>query len=643
MKKILAKVLCLILIVCVAVSTLIACSESSWKGTVTLKDGGEVKENGGFIAETDKYLYFINGLETSTADNTMGTPLKGALLVANKSNLSQTEVVVPKLMVASDYRSGFFIDGGYVYYATPSVQKNSEGIVAKDELSFMRTKLDGSGKTDNFFTYDGSNAIGTEYRIVKGENGGVFIYYYDVDNASIICYNTSTKQSTTVIKQSDTVNGDSLKEHFFLDSEGSDGVVGYYTTTVYTDTYDAEAASKPNYSRKEALYNRVYIIKAGSTKGSLLVDGENLETTKIDDTKYSISLIKDGYIFFTKTKAGVTETYAIAQSDAKTDENWTIKKDVEPKITKIVNTEHVVNTTLFYSLDKVYVLGETKVFKTTLIENDDTLREPIALKEGINKLLFVDKNKSGELNLYFYAAEGHIARMALDENGAAKKDEKIIFVSEDTAETAWYDVEIKDIGETRYLFYCDNSATGKSYIKHVKIDTEKISEKDIDGDDTKEFFYVDTSEIAVLGKMTDVDRASVFDETVKLQAEYSPENGITADDEKDKDFKKVLDDLKKEYNKLSPSVKEKVATATKNTLNYIEKAFEVAKKYAQLNGIEEIDSAAEEQALKAKYLKIKAYMEEFKSSAIRDGVDSFISVNLKANYTKAVKLFETQD
>ncbi len=635
MKKILAKVFCLILIICVAVSTLIACSESSWKGTVTLKDAGEVKENGGFIAETDKYLYFINGLETSTADNTMGTPLKGALFVAKKDNLAQTEVVVPKLMVATDYGSGFFIDGGYVYYATPSVEKNSEGQIAKDELSFMRTKLDGSGKTDNFFTYAGSNAIDTEYRIVKGENGVVYIYYYDIDNTAIICYNTSTKKSTTVIKQSNTVNGDSLKEHFFLDSEGSDGVVGYYTTTVYTDTYNAEAASKPNYSRKEALYNRVYIIKAGSTEGARLVDGDNDKTTKIDDTKYSISLIKDGYIFFTTTNAGVVETYAIAQSDAKTGDNWTPKKDEEPKITKIVNTEHVVNTTLFVSLKEVYVLGETKVFKTTLTENDKISRKPISIKEGINKLLFVEEGF-----IYFYNAEGQIAKFLI--NQTEPGDDKIIFVSEDSAETAWYDVELKTINGKRYLFYCDNSATGKSYIKYVDL-SATVLDKDVDGDGINEFFYLDTNKIAVLGKMTDADRASVFDEKVKVQAEYSPSQGITADEEKDKDFKKVIDDLKKEYNELSASVKEKVSTATKNTIEYIDKAFEVAKKYAQLNGIEEIDSAAEEQALKAEYLKIKSYMIDFKNSANREGVDAFISENLKANYTKAVKLFETQD
>ena len=630
MKKILAKVFCLILIICVAVSTLIACSKSSWKGTVTLTDAGEVKENGGFIAETDEYLYFINGLETSTADNTMGAPLKGALLVANKDNLSQTEVVVPKLFVSTDYNSGFFIDGGYVYYATPSVEKNSEGQIAKDELSFMRTKLDGSGKTDNFFTCAGSNAIDTEYRIVKGEDGVVYIYYYDADNTAIICYNTSTKKSTTVIKQSNTVNGDSLKEHFFLDSEGSDGVVGYYTTTVYTDTYNAEAASKPNYSRKEALYNRVYIIKAGSTEGALLVDGDNVE--KKDEVMYSISLIKDGYIFFTKTNSGIMETYAIAQSDAKIDTNWTSSE----KITKIVNTEYVVSTTLFESLEEVYVLGETKVFKTTLIKNDETLRTPIAVKEGINKLLFIDEKGY----MYFYNAEGQIAKFLINQTETG--DEKIIFVSEDTAETAWYDVELKDIGETRYLFYCDNSVTGKSYIKYVDLNAP-VSDRDIDGDGKKEFFFLDTDKIGVLGKMTDTDRASVFDEKVKLQAEYSPSNGITADEEKDGNFKKILDDLKKEYSELSAPVKEKVTTATKNTLEFIDKAFEVAKKYAQLNGIEEIDSAEEEQALKAKYLEIKAYMVDFKNSANREGVDAFISDNLKANYTKAVKLFETQE
>ena len=633
MKKFLAKLICLMLLISASVLGLVACSESSWEGKVTLKNSGAVIENGGFIAETENYLYFINGIESSTADNTMGTPLKGALLVADKNDLSKTEVVVPKLMVASNYASGVFIDNGYAYYATPSTEKNSEGEVANDELSFARTKLDGSGKTDNFFTLDFSSAISTEYRFVKGENGVVYLYYYDTENTAIICYNTSAKTSTTVIKQSKKANGNSLDKHIFIKAQDMTDVVAYYTTTVYTDTYNEEAASKPNYTRAEAIYNRVYVIKAGSTTGELLVDGDGNSSTQIDDVKYSLSLIKDGYVFFKTTNSGRTDNYAISVNDAKESANWTDSS----KITKIYNAAYVDSSTLIVSLSEIYVLGDTKVYQTTFLAKDDLTKRPIALKEDINKLLFMEDNF-----MYFYNTEGHIAKF--DVNAVTGADDTIILVSEDTASTGWYDVEVKEIGGKKYLFYCDTSVTGKSYIKCVDLSANVI-EKDTDGDDVNDLFYLDTEKIIVLGKMTDKDCAAVFESKVETQATFSPANGIGFNAEDDEAFYDIIMELKDEYNALSSSVKNLITIKTKNTIDYIERAFEWAEEYKKLDGIALVGSAeeAEELGIKLIYDEMKDTMNAFKDSEYRDGVDVFISDNLKANWTKAVKLFEGEE
>jgi len=635
MKKFLTKMICLVMLVCVASLGLVACSESSWKGSVTLKNSGAVIENGGFIAETENYLYFINGIESSTAKNEMGKPLKGALLVADKNDLTKTEVVVPKLFVASDYNAGVFINGGYVYYATPSVEKNSQGKTANDELTFMRTKLDGSGKTDEFFTIDTDNAIATEYRIVEGQNGGVFIYYYDEDNTAIVCYNTATKSSTTVIKQSDKADGDSLNKHVFLSSQVADGVVAYYTTTVYLDTYNSESASKPNYIRDEALYNRVYVIKAGSTAGELVADGDGDPNTKLDDVKYAISSVKGGYVFFTKANSGRTKTFALSLENAKESANWSDQS----KITEIANTSYIIASTLVVSLDEVYVESDTKIYKTTLIEKDDKIKTPIALKEDINKMLFIE---DGEM--YFYSAEGHVAKFALDTGDEINDEKKIILVSEDTAATGWYNVEVKEISGKKYLFYCDNSVTGKSYVKYVDLSADVI-EKDTDDDDENDLFYLDTEKIEVFGKMTNSDSAAVFDSKVEVQATYSPSEGIGANAEDDQAFYDEIMKLKAEYEDFSPAVKDKVATKTKNTLKFIEKAFSIVEEYKKLEGIADVGNAteAEEQGFKLIYDEMKKSMQKFKNSDERDAVDVFISDNLKSNWTKATLLFEGEE
>ena len=43
--------------------------------------------NGGFVVEKGEYVYFINGVETYTSDNTYGTPEKGALMRIKRATL----------------------------------------------------------------------------------------------------------------------------------------------------------------------------------------------------------------------------------------------------------------------------------------------------------------------------------------------------------------------------------------------------------------------------------------------------------------------------------------------------------------------------------------------------------------------------
>ena len=144
MKKILIKILSCALCICLLGSVLSGCKDNKWTAT-SLKDWGNTKDivNGGFIAETQNYFYYLNGVANSSADNTYGKPVKGTLMVAKK-DLSQTEIAVPKLFAASDFDAGIYIFGDYVYYGTPSTDKNSSGNIAKSEMMFRCAKLDGS-------------------------------------------------------------------------------------------------------------------------------------------------------------------------------------------------------------------------------------------------------------------------------------------------------------------------------------------------------------------------------------------------------------------------------------------------------------------------------------------------------------------
>ena len=115
----------------------------AWKGTTFTNYGAVIANtNGGFVAETDNYVYFINGLGASSSDNTFGKPIKGALVAADKNDLSNSQVVIPELMVSSDYDAGVYLfeesDGVYAYYGTPNREKNSSGDIAYSEMCFTK-------------------------------------------------------------------------------------------------------------------------------------------------------------------------------------------------------------------------------------------------------------------------------------------------------------------------------------------------------------------------------------------------------------------------------------------------------------------------------------------------------------------------
>lgn len=618
MKKILTKLICTALVLCMACSSLIACSSSSWSGSVTLKNAGALKEVGGFIAETENYVYFINGKAESTDDNTLGTPLKGALCVASKADLSKVEVVVPKLFVASDSGAGLFLDGNYVYYGSPSTEKNSEGVIANDQLTFAKTKLDGSGETQEFFTISG---ISTEYRIVKGDKG-VCIYYYDAENSAIMCYNTKDAKAYEVIKTDAKQKDYSLDKYKFLDADGSNGIIALLTVTIYQKDYDEEAAKNPTYSRLTENYNEIYAIKAGESKITKIASGKN-EADPTNNLKFEIKLVNDDYLFYSQTSAtNVTTTKAVALSEISS-----LDKAVEIK-----NADYVADTNVIAGLDEVYVLGETKLYKTTLTAKDNAIKLPIALKEKISSLLY----KNGDY-LYMYNSSNQLCRMNV--NSDSQDFGKQVRISQDTVMVTWFDPEIKTIGEKDYIFYCDNSAQGQSYIKYTDLSGEvKVQESE---DETAEdVLYID-GEAKLLGTMTVKDSALIITTKINKIKDTLPEGGLTGTDE-DAEFKAQLKAVKDEYKAIANSeVKNAVDQTAVALLDQYDKALDIVDLYKKLDGIQDCHSQTEADAeFKNIYTQNKTAFETFKNGEDRDVIDALISNNVKSLYTMAYKFFE---
>jgi hypothetical protein len=221
--------------------------------------------NGGFAVEKGDYIYYINGKEDYAEKNAYGEVTKGALMRIKKSDLTagnydKADVVVPMMFSAQNYNSGIYIYGDYVYYATPTSDKNMKGEVTNSWIDFKRAKLDGSETMKDYYFRLSDNAA--KYRFVA-EGDTVYCLYEE--DGMLKSYNTSSKKSTVLVKGATYV----------YDNKDLTNPNVYYTMGVTTNA-DSDTPTTET-------YNQVYCVNAAATasvdakKASYTVNGKTYD------------------------------------------------------------------------------------------------------------------------------------------------------------------------------------------------------------------------------------------------------------------------------------------------------------------------------------------------------------------------------
>ena len=263
---------------------------------------GEVSSNGGFVVQKGSYVYFINGTETHTTDNTYGKVEMGALVRVKAEDLSNPEIVIPSLFVAGDKTSGFYIFDDEVYYATPSTAKNKAGEVENSKLAFTKTSLD--GKTSKIIITVDDNT--TQYRYVES-NGEVYLVLKTVnEDSETVIKVISTKNNEVVAETKVEEDGETKHQKIeavnFNDGESFNAI--YYTVTAF----DKEIG-------KDEAFNELWRINLDGTKEMLLngknfgVSGAKISFVKETDENLFLSLT---YVDTSVTT--VTNYYGIAKA-----------------------------------------------------------------------------------------------------------------------------------------------------------------------------------------------------------------------------------------------------------------------------------------------------------------------------------------
>ena len=186
---------------------------------------------GGFVASTNDYVYFINGVESYTTTYKTGKVTKGALMRVKKDKLAADdaayETVVSKLIVSDDKTAGFYINGEYVYYAVPSTENNKKGETKNDQLLFFRTKLDASETSSKIADKDFAHDATFRF-IASGDNVYLAVYstnlyVYDAIAGKEV-FNT---ESTTYADKKEEAKRGSVKEVIFDEDNAAPCI--YYT------------------------------------------------------------------------------------------------------------------------------------------------------------------------------------------------------------------------------------------------------------------------------------------------------------------------------------------------------------------------------------------------------------------------------
>ena len=124
MKK-LSAILIICLVVCMGMAIFVGCTKSYGPiGTTEYKDS-PVVNNGGLVIQQGGYLYYVNGMDstsniTKPEDNAFGkASVKGSIMkskIAEDGSLPDTAVVVPKMFYPAATGGGFYIHGEWIYY-----------------------------------------------------------------------------------------------------------------------------------------------------------------------------------------------------------------------------------------------------------------------------------------------------------------------------------------------------------------------------------------------------------------------------------------------------------------------------------------------------------------------------------------------
>lgn len=413
--------------------------------------------NGGFLAETDNYVYFINGKANNTDANEFGSVVKGSVQRLKKEditarNYTNSQTVVPSVIYSGNYNAGLYIYDGYIYYTTPSTQKNTDGEILNSNLDFKRTKLDGTDTTDGYIWQSSDNSV--DYRYVKVESDVYILYALKEDLYGTSVTNIHSVNCTTGVN---TILAYNVADYAF-DTENPENPYVFYTMAVpqamgstenfaYNQMYRVRAdvtASPREYDfsgveNYDASENPVYInlgdfvfdglgttrYGSGLTQFNYGYGSNKTYTLNNDDYSYDIQWYKDGTVYYTRKEgADSARLYKLENSalgtSAGVDSSWdAISKNAEQPV--FISENYTTEYTFVTLEGQLYAIeaGSNGIIKSAVKDGklSDMPGEKVKMSSDNSATVLDVREDNSHTYLYYSVTGGNgytINRLAID-------------------------------------------------------------------------------------------------------------------------------------------------------------------------------------------------------------------------------------
>lgn len=462
-----------------------------------------VDMKGGFVAETNGYVYFINGVESYSTTYKTGKVTKGALMRVAKSKFAGAtetdyETVVSKLIVSDDKTAGFYISGDYVYYAVPSDENNKKGETKSDQLLFFRTKLDASETSNKIADKDFSHDATFRF-IASGSNVYLAVYstnlyVYDAVKGTEVM---STEDVAYDAKNPSVARRGSVKEVMFDEDNAAPCVYYTYNPIDTNQWQDRDNATAENYYD---VY-RVDLADGKATDNRILTGVGKVKDDKSEEDLIGLTFDllrhKDGKLYYSQTSlntsVGSVKYFALKDGESK-------GELLTYATTK--TTAAFADSVLFYSengsLVTLYVDASLGLVKFDYTKSHDANYESdygvysVSDEEALKKatLKFINKEGSDDY-LYYVDSNSNYYKVNISALLKGEKPEALR-INTLSLNTSWYTPEVVEIGGKFYFFCVYSDSDYKSYVYAIDMNAVEEGVKAVKaekGDDFAETDY----------------------------------------------------------------------------------------------------------------------------------------------------------